>query len=54
MRLDPAVLEVRVNFADTPEMRKNMATYCAVIESVDWDMGRLMQCVQSQRLTYLD
>ena len=45
-RFDPAALEVRGNFEDTPEMRQHLADYYAMIENLDWNIGRLMECVQ--------
>ena len=41
-RFDPHELEVRENFEDTPEMRKELATYYAMVENLDWNIGRLM------------
>ena len=45
-RFDPAALEVRDNFEDTPEMRQHLADYYAMIENLDWNIGRLMEGVQ--------
>jgi len=47
-RFDPDALEVRDNFHDSPAMRKNLATYYAMIENLDWNIGRLNECLQSQ------
>lgn len=45
-RFDPAGLEVRPNFTDTPEMRERLANYYAMIENLDWNIGRLMQAIR--------
>lgn len=45
-RLDPAELEVRPNFTEQPDARENLATYYAMIENLDWNIGRLMDTVQ--------
>jgi arylsulfatase A-like enzyme len=45
-RFDPDSLEVRPNFHDSPEMRKNLATYYAMIENLDANIGRLLDCVR--------
>ena len=47
-RFDPDDLEVRANFHDSPEMRHNLATYYAMIENLDWNIGRLNECLQSR------
>ncbi|NKB72303.1 MAG: sulfatase-like hydrolase/transferase [Candidatus Latescibacteria bacterium] len=47
-RFDPAALEVRANFHDSTAMRQNLATYYAMIENLDWNIGRLMGCLQNQ------
>ena len=41
-RLDPNALDVPPTFADSPEMREMLATYYAMIENLDWNIGRLM------------
>ncbi len=41
-RLDPESLEVRPNFAEHVHMRECLANYYAMIENLDWNMGRLM------------
>ncbi|NIA14865.1 MAG: sulfatase-like hydrolase/transferase [Nitrospiraceae bacterium] len=46
-RFKPEALEVRPNFTDTPEMRADLATYYAMIENLDWNMGRLMETIAS-------
>jgi arylsulfatase A-like enzyme len=45
-RFDPAQLEVRPNFTDTPENRATLAKYYAMIENLDWNIGRLMNALQ--------
>jgi arylsulfatase A-like enzyme len=45
-RFDPAALEVRENFEESPEMRQHLADYYAMIENLDWNIGRLMECLQ--------
>ena len=45
-RFDPDGLEVRPNFHESPEMRKNLATYYAMIENLDANIGRLLECVR--------
>ena len=45
-RFDPETLQVRDNFHDSPEMRQNLATYYAMIENLDANIGRLLACVQ--------
>jgi len=47
-RFDPNTLAVRENFHDSPEMRKNLATYYAMIENLDWNIGRLNECLKNQ------
>jgi arylsulfatase A-like enzyme len=47
-RFDPAALKVRPNFSDTPQMRKNLATYYAMIENLDWNIGQLMEKVRGK------
>ena len=47
-RFDLDSLVVRDNFHDSPEMRKNLATYYAMIENLDWNIGRLNECLQNQ------
>ena len=41
MRFDPSELKTQPNFSDTPEMREKLATYYAMIENLDWNIGRL-------------
>ncbi len=40
-RFDPSRLAVRPNFDDTPEHRRDLALYYAMIENLDWNIGRL-------------
>jgi arylsulfatase A-like enzyme len=47
-RFAPDALQVRGNFEDTPEMREHLATYYAMIENLDWNVGRLMSVLQEQ------
>lgn len=44
---DPAALQVWPNFTDTPFMRECLATYYAMIENLDWNIGRLMEALRS-------
>ena len=37
MRVDPNSLETRPNFADSSQMREQLATYYAMIENLDWN-----------------
>ena len=46
-RFDPEALEVRPNFTDTPEMRQCLANYYAMIENLDWNIGRLLDTIRS-------
>ena len=46
-RLDAAQLEVRPNFVDTPENRELLAIYYAMIENLDWNIGRLMEALEN-------
>jgi len=46
-RFDPGALHVRPNFADSPAMREHLATYYAMIENLDWNIGRLMEALAS-------
>ncbi len=41
-RFDPDALETLPNFADSPEMRAQLATYYAMVENLDWNIGRLV------------
>lgn len=40
-RFDPDTLVVPPTFDDTPEMRRRLATYYAMVENLDWNIGRL-------------
>lgn len=42
-RFDPSALVVPPSFADTPEMRQQLATYYAMVENLDWNIGRLLE-----------
>lgn len=42
LRHDPATLQVPPNFSDTPEYRQNLARYYAMIENLDWNLGRIL------------
>ncbi len=44
---DPATLSVPPNFTESPHMRECLARYYAMIENLDWNMGRLMDAVGS-------
>ena len=46
-RFDPASLEVRPNFHDTPEMREKLTTYYAMVENLDRNIGRVLDKLQS-------
>lgn len=41
-RLDPHALETPPTFADSPEMREMLATYYAMVENLDWNIGRVV------------
>lgn len=45
LRFDPDALATPPNFADTPEMRRKLAAYYAMIENLDWNLGRLLGAV---------
>ena len=42
MRFNPNSLQIRPNFADSPQMREQLATYYAMIENLDWNIGRVL------------
>lgn len=42
-RFDPAALETPPSFADSKEMREQLATYYAMVENLDWNIGRLRE-----------
>jgi arylsulfatase A-like enzyme len=45
-RHDPAALTLRGNCPDLPAIRGQLATYLAMIENVDWNLGRVFDAVQ--------
>ena len=45
MRFDPDMLQVRPNFGDKPDLRERLATYYAMIENLDWNIGRLLEAI---------
>lgn len=49
-RLDPEELQVRPNFTEQSDARDNLATYYAMIENLDWNIGRLMDEIQQTPL----
>jgi len=44
-RFDPDTLETPPNFTNTPKMRKLLATYYAMVENLDWNIGRLLEAL---------
>jgi arylsulfatase A-like enzyme len=46
-RFDPATLQTRPNFADSPAMRQSLATYYAMVENLDWNIGRMRQTLSN-------
>ena len=46
-RFDPAALETPPSFADSPEMRAQLATYYAMVENLDWNIGRICDTLNS-------
>jgi arylsulfatase A-like enzyme len=44
-RFDPNQLILPPNFVDTPKNRADLATYYAMIENLDWNIGRLMEAM---------
>ena len=44
-RFDPEALETPPNFADSAEMRAQLATYYAMVENLDWNIGRLVDAL---------
>lgn len=46
-RFDPARLQTRPNFTDSPEMRAQLAMYYAMIENLDGNIGRLREALQA-------
>lgn len=47
-RFDPAQLRVPDNFAESAEAREALATYYAMIENLDWNMGRLLDALRAR------
>lgn len=48
-RFDPETLTVRPNFSgDTPGMREHLANYYAMIENLDWNIGRLAEKIRGK------
>lgn len=41
-RLDPDAMTLRPNFIDHPDAKRNLATYYAMVENLDENLGRLM------------
>ena len=41
-RFDPASLKTRPNFGDKPGLREKLAGYYAMIENLDWNIGRML------------
>ena len=48
MRFDPETLQVRPNFGDKEGLRERLATYYAMIENLDWNIGRLLDSIENQ------
>jgi arylsulfatase A-like enzyme len=46
-RFNPGSLTVRPNFTDTPEMRVRLAKYYAMVENIDWNLGKLVSVIDS-------
>ena len=46
-RHDPEKLDVRSNFCDTGQHRRDLALYYDMIENVDWNLGRLVEALQA-------
>ncbi len=47
MRFDTDTMVFRPNFGDSPEMRQALATYYAMIENLDWNIGRLLDAIST-------
>jgi len=45
-RHDPASLQVPPNFSETEHHRECLANYYAMIENLDWNLGRIMDALQ--------
>lgn len=46
LRFDPAALQVRPNFGERDDLRDRLAIYYAMIENLDWNIGRIVDAVQ--------
>lgn len=46
MRFDPASLRTRPNFGGKPDFRERLAAYYAMVENLDWNIGRLLAAVE--------
>jgi arylsulfatase A-like enzyme len=46
-RIDPAEMQVRDNFVESDENRDALATYYAMTENLDWNIGRLREKLDS-------
>ena len=46
-RFDPAALQTPPSFADSKQMRAQLATYYAMVENLDWNIGRLRGALDS-------
>jgi arylsulfatase A-like enzyme len=44
-RFEPAELQTPPNFADSPRMREQLSVYYAMVENLDWNIGRVMDAV---------
>ncbi len=44
-RFDPGALETPPSFADSPAMRRQLATYYAMVENLDANIGRLLEAM---------
>ena len=53
MHFDPAELKTQPNFLNTTEMREKLATYYAMVENLDWNIGRLSNAL-SQNAQFAD
>lgn len=45
-RFDPDHLKVRANFVDRPGMREKLSVYYAMIENLDWNIGRVLEALE--------
>ncbi len=46
-RWEPDELKVKPNFEDSLDMRKELATYYAMVENLDWNVGRLLKEIRA-------